>query len=160
MGKHVPSAEERRTTSSFELPEFLMTRACSFVVANAGIHAAWIRISRASYGHDFGSGVWLLANENGGHCMLLHHFQIYRARTRQKRKALRMLALSGVVRPSHVELRYAIPFLNMEDQSSAFQGNPVTAVRPSRLLHKFFELVSRLRKIRAHSSKCDHPYAV
>ncbi|WHZ29790.1 MAG: hypothetical protein OJF51_004592 [Nitrospira sp.] len=84
--------------------------------------------------------------------MLLHQFQVYRARTRQKRKALRMLALSGVVRPSHVELRYAIPFLNMEDQSGAFQGNPVSAVRPSNLLPKFFELMSRLRKIKAQAS--------
>ena len=92
--------------------------------------------------------------------MLLHQFQVYRARTRQKRKALRMLALSGVVRQGDVELRYAIPFLTLEDQSSAFQGNPVTAVRPSRLLQKFFELRSRLRKVRVHSSKCDDPYAV
>lgn len=82
--------------------------------------------------------------------MLLHQFQIYRARTRQKRKALRMLALSGVVRPSHVELRYAMPFLNLEDQSGAFQGTPVTAVRSSHLLQKFFELMSWPRKIRVH----------
>ena len=94
-------------------------------------------------GFDF----WLMRTEVTACCSIT--FKFIEQRTRQKRKALRMLALSGVVRPSHVELRYAIPFLNMEDQSSAFQGNPVTAVRPSRLLHKFFELVSRLRKIRA-----------
>ena len=83
--------------------------------------------------------------------MLLHQFQVYRARTRQKQKALRMLALSGVLRPSHVELRYAIPFLNMEDQSGAFQGNSVTAVRPSNLLQKFFKLMSRLQKMTAQA---------
>ena len=140
MGKHVPSVEERHTNLSFELPESLMTRAYSFVVANAAIHEAWIRISRASCGPDFGSGG--LAHGNGGHCMPLHQFRIYRARTRQKRKALRMLALSGVIRPSHVELRYAIPLLNIEDQSGAFQGNLVPAVRSSSLLQKFFELMS------------------
>lgn len=91
--------------------------------------------------------------------MLLHQFQIYRARTRQKRKALRMLTLSGVVRPSHVELRYAIPFLTLEDQSGTFQESPVMAVRPARLLQKIFGLMSRPRKGRVHSSKCNHPYA-
>ncbi len=53
-----------------------------------------------------------------------------------------MLPLSGIVRPSHVELRYAIPFLNIEGQSNAFQEKPVTAIRPSRLLQKFFELMT------------------
>jgi hypothetical protein len=71
---------------------------------------------------------------------------MYLERTRQKRKALHMLALSGVVRPSHVELRYAIPLLTSEDRFSAFQENPVTAVRPSGLLQKFFELMSWLGK--------------
>ena len=51
--------------------------------------------------------------------------------TRQKGEALHMLALSGVVRPSHVGLRYAISLLNAEDQSSA--------VQPSNFLRKFFE---------------------
>jgi hypothetical protein len=32
---------------------------------------------------------------------------------KQKRTALRMLALSGVVRPSHVELHYRIPITGM-----------------------------------------------
>lgn len=53
-----------------------------------------------------------------------------------------MLALSSLVRAIHVELRYAIPFLNIEDQSSAFQENFVTSVRQSSLLQEFFELMT------------------
>src|SRR5690349_12489574 len=142
MEKPVPSVEERPTNSSFELPGRVTTRAYSFGVANAAIREAWIRTSRISCGSDFGS--LILADETGGHCMPLRHLRMYLERTRQKRKALHMLALSGVVRPSHVELRYAIPLLNGEDQFSAFQEKPVTAIRPSGLLQKFFELMSWL----------------
>lgn len=74
--------------------------------------------------------------------MSLHHLRASMDRARQKRKALHMLALSGVVRPSHIELRYATPLLNIEEQSSAFQDKPVPAVRLSSLLQKFFELMS------------------
>ena len=73
--------------------------------------------------------------------MPIRHLRMYVERTRQKRKALHMLALSGVVRPGHVELRYAIPPLNIEDQFSAFQEKPVAAVGPSGFLQKFFELM-------------------
>lgn len=38
--------------------------------------------------------------------MPLARLRFYRERARQKRKAIQMLALSGVIRPSHVELRY------------------------------------------------------
>ena len=38
---------------------------------------------------------------------------LFRSRTKQKRTALHMLALSGVVRPSHVELRYATPIASI-----------------------------------------------
>ena len=78
--------------------------------------------------------------------MPLCQLRTYVERTRQKRKALHMLALSGVVRPSHVELRYAISRLNLEDQSNVFQERPVTAVRASNLLQKFFKLMSWLTK--------------
>ena len=59
--------------------------------------------------------------------------------TRQKGAALHMLTLSGVVRPSHVGLRYAIHLLNTEDQSNAVHDKSVTAVQPSNFLRKFFE---------------------
>ena len=42
----------------------------------------------------------------------IHYIRLHRARKKQKRTALHMLALSGVVRPSHVELRYATPIAN------------------------------------------------
>ena len=37
----------------------------------------------------------------------IQYIKLRRAHKKQKRTALHMLALSGVVRPSHVELRYA-----------------------------------------------------
>jgi hypothetical protein len=40
-------------------------------------------------------------------------WRTYRERAQQKRKAIHMLALSGVVRPSHVELRYTVPLLKV-----------------------------------------------
>src|SRR5690349_22823849 len=77
---------------------------------------------------------WLI--RNGGHGMSHHHLQMSRARTRQKRKALHMLVLSGVLRPSRIELRYALPLLNHEDQSSACHDESKTAAHSSRLLEK------------------------
>jgi len=43
----------------------------------------------------------------------IHYMNLRRARSKQKRTALHMLALSGVVRPSHVEPHYAIPIAGM-----------------------------------------------
>ena len=74
--------------------------------------------------------------------MPLHRLRVSMDRIRQKRKAIQMLALSGVVRPSHVELRYATQFLNSEGQSSAAQEKPVPAVRSLNFLRKFFDLMS------------------
>jgi hypothetical protein len=71
--------------------------------------------------------------------------------TGQKRKALHMLILSGVVRPSYAKLRYAIPLLNSEDPSSACLEKPLRAVRPSSLRQKFFELMSWPPRMRDHS---------
>lgn len=144
MERRAPSAEEKYTSLSFKLPGHPTTRAYSFVVASAATHEVWIRTSRASCGSDFCS--LGLMNKKGGYCMLFRQLQTYIERTRQKRKALHMLALSGVVRPSHVELRYAIPLLNLEDHLSALQEKPLTTVRPSNRLQKFFELGSWLAK--------------
>ena len=139
MEKRAPSVEEQPTNLSFAPPGYLTTRVYSFVAATAAIHEAWMRTSRVCCGSDFGT--FGLANENGGHSMPLRQLGTYRARARQIRKALHMLALSGVVRPSHVELRYAISFVNIEAHSSTFQDKPA-AVRPSRLLQKFFKLMT------------------
>jgi hypothetical protein len=71
--------------------------------------------------------------------------------TQQKRKALHMLILSGVVRPSYAKLRYAIPLVNSEGPSITFQEKPVIEARPSSLLQKFFELISRPPRMKDHS---------
>lgn len=80
-----------------------------------------------------------------------HQLQTEIERTLQKEKALHMLILSGVVRPSYAKLRYAIPLLNSEDPSSALQEKPVHAVRAPGLLRKFFELLSRTPRMRDRS---------
>jgi hypothetical protein len=50
----------------------------------------------------------------------IQYIKLRSAHKKQKRTALRMLALSGVVRPSHVELRYATPI----DRIAAFRTQP------------------------------------
>jgi hypothetical protein len=150
MGKPAPFVEERHTSLSFELPGHLMTQAYSFVAANVAIHEAWIQTSNASCGSDFGNLGW--ANENGGHSMLRHQLRTEIEHTQHIRKALHMLILSGVVRPSYAKFRYAIPLMNSEDQSGAFQKKLVIAARPSNLLQKFLELITWPPRMRDHSS--------
>ena len=43
----------------------------------------------------------------------IQYIKLRRAHKKQKRTALHMLALSGAVRPSHVELRYAAPIASI-----------------------------------------------
>jgi hypothetical protein len=43
----------------------------------------------------------------------IQYIQLRSAHKKQKRTALHMLALSGVVRPSHVEIRYATPIASI-----------------------------------------------
>lgn len=50
----------------------------------------------------------------------IQYIKFCRAHKKQKRTALHMLALSGVVRPSHVELRYATPIASI----TAFRAQP------------------------------------
>lgn len=57
---------------------------------------------------------------------LLHSIAISRDRAKQKRTALRMMTLSGVIRPSHVELRYG----TQPAISSASCRQPETAEIP------------------------------
>ena len=59
----------------------------------------------------------------------IQYIKLRREHKQQKRIALHMLALSGVVRPSHVELRYAAPIVNMITASrgqAATTGHPLT----------------------------------
>ena len=61
----------------------------------------------------------------------IQYIKLRRAHKKQKRNALHMLAVSGVVRPSHVELRYQTPIASMlafRAQSTAFgyqQTHPI-----------------------------------
>ena len=56
----------------------------------------------------------------------IQYIKLRRAHKKQKRTALHMLALSGVVRPSHVELRYATPIASI----TAFRAQPTAIGDP------------------------------
>jgi hypothetical protein len=56
----------------------------------------------------------------------IQYIKLHRAHKKQKRTALHMLALSGVVRPSHVELRYATPIASI----TAFRAQPTAIGDP------------------------------
>lgn len=56
----------------------------------------------------------------------IQYIKLHRARKKQKRTALHMLALSGVIRPSHVELRYATPIASI----TAFRAQPTAIGYP------------------------------
>ena len=64
----------------------------------------------------------------------IHYITLRRAHTKQKQTALHMLVLSGVVRPSHVEIRYATPIASItasRAQPTAI-GHPLTHPLPLR----------------------------
>jgi hypothetical protein len=54
----------------------------------------------------------------------IQFIKLRRAHKKQKQTALHMLALSGVVRPSHVELRYSTPIASI----TAFRRQPTAIV--------------------------------
>jgi len=56
----------------------------------------------------------------------IHSMKLRKERKKQTRTALHMLALSGVVRPSHVELRYTTPLANI----TAFRAQAPTTENP------------------------------
>jgi len=56
----------------------------------------------------------------------IHTIKLRRAHNKQKRTALHMLALSGVVRPSHVELHYLTPIV----RNPAFRAQPTAIENP------------------------------
>lgn len=62
--------------------------------------------------------------------MPLAQWRTHRERAKQKQKALRMLALSGVVRPGHVELRYTAPFTRGGTAGRAFDTRSSTTRSP------------------------------
>lgn len=93
--------------------------------------------------------------------MSFRHLQTSIERTKQKRKALHMLALSGVIRPSHVELRYTFPISMGEDATDALPNTPAAPVRPWSFVQKVFELMIRLikdnRSLALHLPNCKLP---
>jgi len=50
----------------------------------------------------------------------IYYIRLRRTRTKQKQTALHMLSLSGVLRPSHVELHYTTPIASI----TAFRTHP------------------------------------
>ena len=83
-------------------------------------------------------------NHRGGYEMALHYVLTYFDRKRQRRKTLQMLSLSGVIRPSHVEIRYATPLLKAEEQTDFFLDNTVPLTSPSSLLTQFVAFIRPL----------------
>lgn len=60
-------------------------------------------------------------------------WRAYRMRRQQKQKAMQMLALSGVVRPGEVELRYTTPLMKMRISRSSAELQPVDITKRSAL---------------------------
>ena len=141
------------------------TRVYSFVAATAAIHEAWMRTSKVCCGSDFGT--FGMVNENGGHSMPLRQPGTYRTRIRQIRKALHMLALSGVVRSSHVELRYATSFVNIEDLFEHIPGEacssptvkpPAKVLRADDLAHEGSSIIRAISTQQITGSDFERTY--
>jgi hypothetical protein len=79
---------------------------------------------------------------------LLHSIKNSRARAKQKRNALHMMALSGVIRPSHVELRYGTPLRSFPAlwQPTTTETSLPTERTPARVWHR--EIQARGEQIR------------
>lgn len=122
-----------------------MLRACLFVAADAVILGTWMLSSRMPYGPKSQAFVF---GQHHSYSRSLYDGDsplsgILRPQA-QETKTLQMLALSGVVRPSHVELRYTIPLLRVEGPTDSFQNPPGPATTQSSLLRQIMELVRRL----------------
>lgn len=59
----------------------------------------------------------------------VQYIKRYRARRQQTETALQMLSLSGVLRPGHVELRYAVPLASI----SAFRMQSPAIQHPTKV---------------------------
>lgn len=64
--------------------------------------------------------------------MSLAHWRTQRARAKQKQKAIQMLTLSGVLRPSHIELRYGVPLLKVRTMSQSHRATTPAVMQPPR----------------------------
>lgn len=83
-----------------------------------------------------------------------HHLQAYIDQRQEKRSTLQMLAISGAVRPSHVELRFTTPLLAVEGSHHSHQEAPQPPTNQSSLLMQSMEfmrqLVMDLRSLRPY----------
>ena len=84
------------------------------------------------------------SNHRGGYEMTPHYVQTYFNRKRHRRQNLQMLSLSGVVRPSHIEVRYTTPLLKAEEQTDFFLDNTIPLTSHSSLLTPFIAFMRRL----------------
>ncbi|WP_413936481.1 hypothetical protein [Nitrospira sp. BLG_1] len=75
--------------------------------------------------------------------MSVSRLHMYRGRTERKRKALHMLMLSGVVRPSHIALRYTSLVPQIEEQTEGSQHNALSPTHLSNQLYRFIKSVQK-----------------
>ena len=83
----------------------------------------------------------------------IQYIKLRSAHKKQKRTALQMLALSGAVRPSHVELRYATSIASItafRAQPTAIE-NPQTHLIPLRSWDHNITLIMKQTRQWAHS---------
>jgi len=118
MGRPAHSAGDTRTNLSFAHPAWRKNPACSPDVANAIAPETSMTVSGQSYGCN-------LTDWRRMWTMPLKIWRTYRLRAQQKRKAMQMLTISGVVRPSAVELRYTTPLMKMRISTSSAVLQPV-----------------------------------
>lgn len=118
MGRPAHSAGDTRTNLSFAHPAWRKNPACSPDAANAIAREASMRVSGQSCGCN-------LTDWRKMWTMPLKIWRAYRMRVQQKRKAMEMLAISGVVRPGAVELRYTTPLMKMRISNSSAVLQPV-----------------------------------
>ena len=75
--------------------------------------------------------------------MAVSRLKMYLGRTERKRKALHMLILSGVVRPSHIELRYTTLLTQAEEETNGSKDSALSSAQASNHLHR---LIGALRR--------------
>jgi hypothetical protein len=75
--------------------------------------------------------------------MAISRLKMYLGRTERKRKALHMLMLSGVVRPSHIALRFTSLVPQIEEQTEGSQHN---ALSPTHLSNQLYRFIKSLQK--------------
>ena len=138
----VQSVEATSTSWSFEQTWHLSLAPCLLAVHSATVPEDSMKILDEFFGcEETGT-----RNARSMLYPLLHSIKTSRARATQKRNALHMMALSGVIRPSHIELRYGTPLTSLPALwQSATTKTPLTIEHASRS--------TRLHEIQAGSKQ-------